>query len=64
MTTYIRTVSFRTGSNFDSKKDDAVVNAALQELQAQGATIQNIELRLAAGSNYTHATYLIVFTVP
>jgi len=46
MPTYIKTLSFSTSSKFNPKKDDPKVNAALQQLQSQGAEISDIKVTL------------------
>ncbi|MFQ5924626.1 MAG: hypothetical protein ACE5IE_01340 [Dehalococcoidia bacterium] len=65
MPTYIKTLSFSTGSKFNPKKDDPKVNTALQQLQSQGAKISDVEVSLG-GSILTGvvAVYLITYEVP
>ena len=62
MPTYIKTCSFATSRGFNSEKDDAEVNSALEGLQSRGAKIVEIKMRLAGdGTGSVVATYLIVY---
>ena len=50
MATYVKTLSFFTRGaskeGFNSEKDDSKVNAALQQLQSQGAKIMDVKVAL------------------
>jgi hypothetical protein len=64
MPIYVKTCSFGTTQHFDPRKDDPVVNSALDQLQRGGARIQEIVLRMAGKDNYVVATYMIVYEAP
>ena len=59
MPIYIKTISFSsTSGKFNPEKDDPKVNAALDKLRDNGATIKNIQLSVGG---ITTATYLITY---
>lgn len=64
MPIYVKTCSFGTSQHFDSKKDDPVVNSALDQLQRGGANIREVVLRMAGRDNYVVAVYMIVYEAP
>ncbi len=64
MPIYVKTCSFGTTQHFDSRKDDPVVNSALDQLQRSGARIREIVLRMAGSGTYVVATYIIVYEAP
>ena len=65
MATYIRTLCFHSsGMKFESEKDDRVINEALQELQSQGAKIEEITVRLVPVGVTITALYLIEYEAP
>ncbi|HXM56335.1 MAG TPA: hypothetical protein VOB72_13160 [Candidatus Dormibacteraeota bacterium] len=64
MPIYVKTCSFGTTQRFDAKKDDQVLNSALDQVQRSGARIQEIVLRMAGNESYVVATYMIVYEAP
>lgn len=50
MATYVKTLSFSTRGAFKPDKDDPIVNAALQQLQSQGAKI--VDVKVALGGSF------------
>jgi len=55
MATYIKTLSFSARGAFKPERDDSRVNAALQQLQSQGAKISDV--RVAVGES------LVIFLI-
>ena len=58
MPIYVKTISFNTTGKFNPKKDDPKVNAVLDKLRDNGATIKDIQVSLGG---MTTATYLITY---
>jgi len=65
MATYIRTLCFHSsGMKFESEKDDRVINETLQQLQSQGAKIEDITVRLVPVGVTLTALYVIKYEAP
>lgn len=65
MPIYVRTLSFSASLKFKPEKDDPKVNAALDELQRQGAKI--VDIKVSLGGYFfggVLATYLITYEAP
>ena len=66
MPRFIKSISFKAaGGNFNSKKDDVVVNDTLQQLRDDGAEVLDITVRLT-GSTIVGQTalYVIEYEAP
>ncbi len=65
MATYVKTLCFHSsGTKFESEKDDRAVNEALQQLQSQGAKIEDITVRLTDVGVTITALYVIKYEAP